>query len=246
STRDITQFVTWISTVPSVASISNVGNQKGLATGVKVGSTVITAALGSIVSANDTLTVTNAVLQTITITPPIPPATTVTMASKTSQQFTATGHFDNGTAQDLTLLVTWSTSDKTIVAISNATSTKGVATGVIAGGPITITASFKGISGTASVTVVNATLTGITIQPSTATVAVGATQQFLAIGSFTGGFTQDLTKAVKWSSSNKNVAITSNGFNSRGLTTAIAVGSTTITATKPSTVISGTATMTVI
>ena len=127
---------------------------------------------------------TNAVLQSITITPPIPPATTVTIATKTNQQFTATGHFDNGTTQDLTQLVTWSTSDTTIATISNATSTKGVATGANPG-TITIAANFRGISGSTSLNVVKATLTGITNtagQP--ATISVGSTQQFAAIGTY--------------------------------------------------------------
>jgi hypothetical protein len=202
--------------------------------------------LGTIVSADDTLTVSTAVLQTITITPPDPPATAVTIATKTSLQFKATGNFNNGTTQDLTQLATWKSSNSTIAAISNASSSKGVATGVTAGGPITITATFAGISGTASLTVVTATLTSLEIRPPNTTIAVGATQQFQAIGTYNNGlFTQDLTKAVKWSSTNKSIAAVSNGFNSRGLITGAGVGSATISATKPATVITGSTGITV-
>ena len=237
STRDITQFVTWTSATPSVAAISNAVNNEGLATGVGVGATTIRAALGSVVSNNATLTVTNAILQTITIAP-----ATATIAVKTSLQFTATGHFSDLTTQDLTRLATWSSSNTAVAAISNAAKSKGVATGVsLSGSPITITARFSGISGTASLTVAPALLDSISIipappaPPGPISVVVGTTQQFLAIGSYNGGaFTQDLTKAVVWGSGNNNIANPSNGFYSRGLAAAVGVGTTTITARKPS------------
>ncbi len=231
STQDITQFVTWVSSVPAVAVISNAAGYNGTATGVSAGSTTITAALGSVVSNSATLTVTNATLQSISITP-----NSASMASKTNLQFTATGNFSDNTTQNLTKLVTWASSNKNVAAISNATGSKGVATGVSAGGPITITAVFKGVTGSTSLTVVNATLTSIVIQPATATVILGQNQQFTAQGSYNDGlFTQDLTRQVKWTSDNKNVAIVNNGFYNRGLTTGVGTGSAHISATKSST-----------
>ena len=68
------------------------------------------------------------------------------------------------------------------------------------------------------------------------TVAVGATQQFKALGSYNGGlFTQDLTRQVKWTSNRKNVAVVNNGYYKRGLATAVNAGSASISATKSST-----------
>lgn len=231
STRDVTQFATWISSSPAVAVISNARGYQGTATGVGVGSTTITAAWGTVVSNSATLTVTSATLQSITITP-----ANATMAVKTNLQFTATGNFSDSTTQDLTKLVTWASSDKAIAAISNASGSRGVATGVSVGGPVTITATFKGVTGNTTLSVVNATLTGIVIQPATATVTVGTNLQFAAMAVYNNGlFTQDLTRQVKWSSDNKNIAIVSNGFYSRGLTTAVGKGSAHISATKPST-----------
>ncbi|HET7105295.1 MAG TPA: Ig-like domain-containing protein [Candidatus Acidoferrum sp.] len=55
STKNITSNVTWASSNPLFATI---GIANGLATGVAVGTTEITAALGGVVSPNDTLTVT--------------------------------------------------------------------------------------------------------------------------------------------------------------------------------------------
>ncbi len=54
STKNITSSVTWASSNPSFATIVATA---GLATGVAVGTTEITATLGSVVSPNDTLTV---------------------------------------------------------------------------------------------------------------------------------------------------------------------------------------------
>jgi hypothetical protein len=231
STQDITQIVTWMSSAPAVAGISNVAGSQGVATGVGIGSTTITAAMGSVVSSGATLTVTNAMLQSITIVP-----SSAMMAVKTNLQFAATGNFDNGTAQDLTRLATWTSSNKNVAAISNSTGSRGLATGVSVGGPVTITAAFKGKSGSTGLTVVIATLDRIIIQPATVTVAVGATQQFKALGSYNGGlFTQDLTRQVKWSSNRKSVAAVNNGFYKRGLATAVHAGSASISATKSST-----------
>ena len=48
TTQDITQLVTWNSTVPATATISNAAGSRGLATGVANGSTVIEATMSSI------------------------------------------------------------------------------------------------------------------------------------------------------------------------------------------------------
>ena len=56
STQNITASVTWTSATPSVATI---GANTGLATGVSAGTSQVTAMLGSVKSASDTLTVNN-------------------------------------------------------------------------------------------------------------------------------------------------------------------------------------------
>src|SRR5260370_41711967 len=66
-----------------------------------------------------------------------------------SAPFSATGHFSDGTTQNLTNTATWTSSDTTIATIS----ATGVATGVKAGGPVTLTATSGAITGTASLTV---------------------------------------------------------------------------------------------
>jgi hypothetical protein len=99
------------------------------------------------VSGTASLTVTAATLQTITVAPASP-----SIAAGTTQVFTATGHYSDSSTQDLTATAAWKSSDTTIATMSG-----NVATGVKAGGPVTITATFSGVSGAASLTVTAAT-----------------------------------------------------------------------------------------
>jgi hypothetical protein len=82
-------------------------------------------------------------LSSISVTP-----ANSSIAAGTTQAFKATGTYSNGTTQDLTSQVTWSSSNTAVAAISSA----GVATGVAAG-TTTIAAGKDGISGSTSLTV---------------------------------------------------------------------------------------------
>jgi len=81
------------------------------------------------------------------------------------------------------------------------------------------------------------------ITPANPSIAIGATQQFTATGTYSDGSTQNLTTAVTWSSSSTGVAAISNAAGSNGLATSVGAGSTTIKAISGS--ISGTTTLAV-
>jgi hypothetical protein len=122
----------------------------------------------------------------------------------------------------------------------------------VADGATTITATDPSspISGTAALTVtpalpVPSELVAITVAPAVGALAPGATQQFTATGIYSDSSSQDLTDDVAWSSSVPGTATVSNDTGSQGLATAVADGATTITATDPSSTISGTAALTV-
>ncbi len=212
---DETTAVTWTSSAPGVATIASTG----VATAVTQGDTEITARLGTFADST-TLSVTAAVLVDIAIEP-VDPA----IAKATTLQFTAIGTFSDGTAQDLTNQVTWSSSNGGIATISSV----GLATG-IAAGTTTITASRGGATDTSDLTVTNATLSSITVTPASSSIVKATTQQFTAIGTFSDSTTQDLTSIVVWSSTATAVATISN-TGSRGLASGIAPGVTTIRAT---------------
>ena len=71
-----------------------------------------------------------------------------------SQQYTATGTFKDGTFQDVTTSVTWSSSQPSAVFINNQNGRNGFATGIGAG-TSTITASEGNVQATATLTVSN-------------------------------------------------------------------------------------------
>jgi 6-phosphogluconolactonase (cycloisomerase 2 family) len=74
------------------------------------------------------------------------------------------------------------------------------------------------------------TLTSIAIRPQNPSVAVGATAQFSAQGTFSDGTTADVTSQVTWTSADSTVASISGDGEAKGL----AVGRPTITATSRS------------
>jgi hypothetical protein len=84
-----------------------------------------------------------------------------------------------------------------------------------------------------------ATLDSISVTPANPTIAVGATQQFTAIKTFSDSSTQDVTNSVTWSSATPGVAAIMAG----GLASSISTGTSVITATSGG--ISGSTTLTV-
>ncbi len=154
TTQDISSSVTWNSSNSGVATVSNKSGSNGLATPVNTGSTTITASSGGF-SGSSTLTVTQAVLDSIEITP----ATAAISVSTNiiDQQFTATGHFSDNSTQDLTTFVTWSSSNTNVASISNTPGFQGLATAsFITFQDVTnITATFSGITSSTAVLTVN-------------------------------------------------------------------------------------------
>jgi uncharacterized protein YjdB len=227
STQDLTTAVTWSSSSTGVATISNAGGSRGLATSVATGTTTITAVhAGTSLSDNTVLTVTPAVLTSIAVTPTSPQ-----VALGTTRQFTATGTYSDSSTQDLTTAVTWSSSATGVATISNAASSDGLATSV-ATGTTTITAVHAGssLSDNTVLTVTPAVLMSIAVTPASPQVALGTTRQFTATGTYSDSSTQDLTTTVTWSSSATGTATISNAGGSKGLATSVAMGTTTITA----------------
>jgi uncharacterized protein YjdB len=225
STQDLTTQATWTSS-GSAATISNAVGSKGLAVGANVGTVTITATFATIVGTTD-LTVTDATLSSNDVTP-----LTAGIARGTTQPFTATGHYSNGTTQDLTQQVTWGSLTPGVASVSNAVGSQGLASGVAAGSA-TITAALDGVTGQGTLTVTAATLMSITVTPATGAINHSNTRQYQAIGSYSDATTQDITQLVTWDSSDPTIATISNAGGSKGLATGASTGTgdTTISAT---------------
>jgi 6-phosphogluconolactonase len=154
STQGLTASANWLSSSTTVATMVNSPNSitNGLATGVALGSTTITATSGSI-SGSTSLTVIPGALVSIAVTPANPSI----LAGGTFQLF-ATGTYISGVHQDVTNSVTWNSSNTGVATISNSPGTQGLATGVTAG-TTTIAATSGTVSGNTILTV-NASSTG--------------------------------------------------------------------------------------
>ena len=216
STQNISNVVIWTSAKPSVVSITAAGQ----ATGQSAGSTTIQAQLGS-VSKTSAVVVESSALQTITVSTPVS-----NIPVQVGAQYTAIAGFADGSTQDITSSVTWTSSKSSVATISNSAGTAGLAVGV-SPGSTTITAAFGGVVGTATLTVNSAALQTVTVTPSSPNIALGTSQQFTANASFNDGTSFNVSNQVAWTSSNVNVAVISGG----GLANSAAVGTSTIKAT---------------
>ncbi|MBI2869173.1 MAG: Ig-like domain-containing protein, partial [Chloroflexi bacterium] len=211
TTADITALVTWESASTEVATIAG----SGLATTLVPGTASISAALSG-KTGDTTLTVTAASLESVTVAPG-----SFSVAAGGTKQFTATGVYSNGTAQDLTAAAIWSSSNGALATVAS-----GLARGRAVGAP-TIAAVVSGKSGSAVLTVTAATLDSLTISPLNPRIAPGDSRQFRAVGAYTDGTIKDVTAQAAWTSGNTLVATI--GLNT-GLAAGIAAGTADITA----------------
>lgn len=180
---------------------------------------------------SSTSTVTGKTVTAIAVTPG-----SASIAMTATQQFTATATYSDGSTANVTSAAAWKVSNSAIATVSAA----GVATPVAAGST-TVTATLSNVSGSASLAVTAAapTLSTIAVTPATASIGVGATQQYVATGTYSDGSTQTITSTVTWTSSSTATATIS----ATGLATGVAAGSSTITASLSG--VSGTAALTV-
>ena len=221
---------TWSSSNTAVVTIS----AGGLATAVSVGTATIRATGNGIVSEPSTITVTQAPVGRVTISPS---ATQEIMVGE-MVTFTATARTAGGAVRD-DVSFTWTSSDTTVVTVTSA----GVATAVGAG-MASVRATADGIA--SSPVTVNVAeppppapvIATVTVSPSEASIEEGATQQFEAMAKTSDG------EAVPdvmftWESSDEMVAT----IDENGLATGVGAGDAMIKATADN--VSGTAMLTV-
>ncbi len=224
SKQDVTRQASWSSTDPAIANIATGSSSAGLVTTVNPGRTTIVATLMS-ASGKATLAVTAATLEALEVTPQNP-----TLPINVTQAFAATGIFSDGTRADVTAAAAWDSSDPTVLTVSNASGSAGLAV-TRAAGTAVVTARMSGRSGSSVVTVSPAVLQRIDVNPPVASVPRGNTFPFTAVGLYSDMTIADLTTSVAWGASNGRIAAVSNAPGSEGVATALAVGDTQIIAT---------------
>ena len=130
---------------------------------------------------------------------------------------------------------TWSSANAAVVSVS----AQGDITGVIAGGPIAVSATIGGIAGSSQITVVLVAVNSVSVSPTTPTIPAATTVQLTA--TLRDDLNNVLTgRAVNWTSSDPTIA-SING--ATGLVTGRRPGVVTVTATSEGK--SGTAQVTV-
>jgi uncharacterized protein YjdB len=233
SNVDVTGAATWSTDNPGLVAVDD-GMKKGLVTGVAAGGGAMITAKVLPVSGGTTVSVTNAQLASISVSPDL-----AAMAVASTRPFFATGLYSDNSTQDLTSSVTWTTADPAVATVSNAMGMRGVVSALKAGGTA-VTATLGKVNGSAQLTVTAATLTSIAVTPTNATMAKGTSRQFTAIGTYSDQTTQDLTATVTWSSSTMAASISP-----MGLATADNAGMAVIAAVDAQSMVKGSTNLTV-
>jgi uncharacterized protein YjdB len=199
--------VTWASSAPWIAIVSN----DGLVTGIAPGTVTITVS-----TVDGGLTATCAVTVTALPTSVTLSQTSLTLTAGGAAQLSSTVLPENATNK----AVTWASSAPQIAAVSS----DGLVTGIAAGtATITVSTVDGGLTATCDVAVTPNVIspTSITLSHTSIALAAGGVAQLL----YTFLPANATNEAVVWASSDTQVAVVS-GF---GVVTAIAAGTTTIT-----------------
>ncbi|MCS6137430.1 hypothetical protein G3496_21280, partial [Shewanella baltica] len=130
TSSDISSSVTWTPADPATATVT----PAGLLSGVAEGSTTLTASEGGKTSNTVNVTVTDAVIDSIQVTP-----SPVNIAKGQKQQLVATATYSDDTSSDISSSVTWTPADPATATVTPA----GLLSGVAVGGT-TLTASEGG------------------------------------------------------------------------------------------------------
>jgi uncharacterized protein YjdB len=163
----------------------------------------------------------------------VAPATS-TVPLGLTEQFAATGTYNNGTSQDVTGTAAWSSASPSIATIGATGLAKALAQGTAG-----ITASVGSVIGSGTLTVGPPVLVSMSMSPASATLKKGTTLQLASTGTYSDHSTANLTAASQWSSLSPGVAT----VNAAGLVSAVAPGTATIRASSAN--LSATSTITV-
>lgn len=224
--KDLTYQVSWSSSVGGLIGISNDPASKGVATGLLLGLSSVKA---TYVDANGTttgianITVSNALL------------TKVELSAKSNgpllyvgqkYSFRGVGIFNDGTKQDVTQQLQWTSSNDTVGQVSSS----GTMT-AIAAGTFTIKAEdgFGGLSNVSNVTVIDVPVVpvGLTVTKAVASLPVGQKNRMRAMMTYSDGSMEDISWKALWRTNNPRVAAVGNNW--PGIATAVGLSAGTVT-----------------
>jgi hypothetical protein len=182
-----------------------------------VGAALVAGCGGGDQGRDPILGVAAAELVSVAVTPAAP-----SVAIGVTQQFVATAVYADGSEKDVTRNAAWASATPAVATVNT---TSGIALGVKAGSSA-ISAAFAGKTGSATLTVLPATLASLAITPATSTSPAGATRQLAAFATYSDGSVLDVTANTAFVSATPAAV----AVGSTGLMTYVATGSSTITA----------------
>ncbi len=234
-TADVTKQVSWSSSDPTVATVDDTGDTKGLVRPRKVGTTTITARDPATGMTNtDGATTVRAAVVSLSIEP-----ADLKLGRQLEYPLRAYAKRADGTRSNVSSDVEWSSSAGAVASVASGEDEGGVVTALSAGSA-TISAfdpkrnlSTASFAGNAAVTV-SGRLVGLRVEPAPLTLGVGEEKKARAIGTLSGGGeTSDLARAVRWSVADPGIARVGGAGADVNEVTGLASGQTTLTAREP-------------
>lgn len=234
--QDLTRSAAWSTSVPGVATVTGLGPQQGVVVGAAPGSAQVRASFGGL-TAVAPVSVSAALVTSLQVSPP-----NVLLAPAEELSMRAIGRFtDSGTVL-LTERVVWSSSDPSVLSVSNADGARGR---VMALAPGTATVLARDVDSGVEVgvpaTVTGSALVSLAITPAPLDLPSGRRAELTATGTFADGSERDLTLQVGWTSSDPTRVAVGNSAGSRGVVQALAPGPATVTARHPGSGVAATA-----
>ena len=212
STKDITGSATWTSAAPGVVAVANGGTVTAKSTGAAA-----VSASSSGITGSTNLSVSAAALVSLEVS-----SKSVALPVGDTLQLGAMGTFTDGSLQDLTSSVNWTSSSPGVATVQSSGMVTGLATG-----SATVTASSGNVKAVETLTISAPVLSSLALSPAGPTVPLGGSLQLTVVGTFSDGSTQDVTQQISWSLDNAAIASITPG----GLVTGLQVGSSGIEAT---------------
>jgi len=160
------------------------------------------------------------------------------IATGQTVQVTATRKYPGADAEIVTSLLDWSSSNTSVLTVSNDTPTRGLVTGGLAAPVVFVRATdpLSGVERSVAFTVTAAEVTSILVTPSPAVVlGRGQSRPLTATATMSDGSTIDVTQTVLWSSSNLAAVSVVDTGKDKGRITAVSPGRADVTATDPRT-----------
>lgn len=190
--QEVTNQAFWRSSDASVVQVDQAGKVRGLA----VGTAEVIAQYGGLDAVSILVVVTDAELVSLEIDPD-----GATVVDGLFRQYAASGHYTDGSVQEVTSSVTWQTSDLSIATIDLEGRVQGLSEGVVE-----VSATLEGISATVSLQVTAAEVLELRLEPVALSLPKGLTRRLTAHALLTDQREVEVSDGVIWGVADSSIA----------------------------------------